>query len=482
MQILVPEKSFFLTPKGFCFPDEIIPGTEILILNNEKKLIPYTIIEEIQEPKLYQTKTLLSNSLTFTLIPNYKIYHNDELRDFSSLEIGNVMPILNKNFIKNFEKIQDELSEINSKISPISATCAKYLTQCKLDENRQQVVFPVHNEESARELGKKIKEELVKDIGGDVTYRAGIKNYHTWKKSGKTPSHKIFFDNNEFYEIRKKFNFNSDMIDNQIYSNGFYLFFIFLQNFLTDGYQHHIQYFVRNNDKLLFSLLWSGKLRKLLQNTCLIWKKYQLSFHSTNQINVNELQLIPNDIDKTHQIIVHIKEQSQKCYKIDIPFNSELIIDFMHVKPFELNDSEIEQLQKPVKTLESNTNEINFEQIRKQIISNLPRNLALKPDSAPFETINQILGDDKWKLHIVGKFDRKGIVYSSSTRYGQTSSLTGFLSDETGEIKIKLWGNIVHKLQNGNIIELVGGYVKNGILYNKRGGRTSKINPKNLTD
>ena len=481
MEILVPENSFFLTPKGFCFPDEIIPGTEILILNNEKKLVPYTITEPIPEPESYKTKTLVSKSLTFTLIPNYKIHHNDELRDFSSLEIGNVMPILNKDFIKNFEKIQDELSEVNSKISSISAICAKYLTKCELNENRQQVIFPVHDEESAHELGKKVNEELVKDMGGDISYRAGIKNYHTWKKSGKTPSHKIFFDNDEFYKTRKKFNFNSDMIDERIYSNGFYLFFIFLQNFLTDGYPHHIQYFVRNN-KLLFSLLWSGKLRKLLQNTSLIWNKYQLSLHSTNKININELQLIPDDIYKTHQIIIHIKEQSQKCYKIDIPFSSELIIDFMHVKLFELNDSEIEQLQKSVKTLESNTSEINFEQIKKQIISNLPRNVAFTVDSKPFVTINQIVGDDQWKLHIVGKFDRKGEVYSSFTRYGQTSSVTGVLSDETGEIKIKLWGEIIHKLQNGTILELVGAYVKNGILQNKRGGRVTKINPKTLRD
>ena len=104
MNILVPENSLLLTPKGFCFPDEIIPGTEILIVNNEKKLVSHTITEPIPEPESYQTKTLLSDSLTFTLIPNYKIHHNSELRDFSSLEVGNIMPILDKNFIENFEK------------------------------------------------------------------------------------------------------------------------------------------------------------------------------------------------------------------------------------------------------------------------------------------------------------------------------------------------------------------------------------------
>ena len=477
MKILIPETSILLTPKGYCFPEEIEYGTEILIVNQAKELVPHPIIEPIPEPKSYHTKTILAPSLTFTLIPNYKVHFNDELRDFNSLEIGLVMPILDKTFIKNFEKIQDELAEANSKTSPISPIFAIYLTKCVLHENQELVVFPFDDEQSARELGKKIQNELVKDIGGELSYMATRQNYHRYSYGKmKSRNHKLFFRNNEFYESRKKFNFDLDMIDNRIYSNGFYLFFNFLQNFLTDGYVHHIQHFIRDNNKLLFSLPWDSKIRKLLQNTCLIWNKYLLSFSE----NPNELQLIPEDIYKSRKIIYDIKDKSQKCYEIDIPFGSQIIIDFMFVKPFELSETEIEELEKYVTPSENYTGNINFEQIRRQLMSNLSRETSFKNVSHPFVKINQIVGYDASKLHMLGKFDRKGEVRSSTTRYGKTSSVIGFLSDDTGETKIKLWGDIVHNLQNGTILELVGAYVKNGILQNKRGGRVTKINPKTL--
>jgi hypothetical protein len=79
--------------------------------------------------------------------------------------------------------------------------------------------------------------------------------------------------------------------------------------------------------------------------------------------------------------------------------------------------------------------------------------------------------DKPFEIHIVGKFDNKGIIKKSSTRYGDTTSTTGILYDETGEIKLKLWGEISKKIQNGDILEIIQGYAKNGILNNKQGGK-----------
>ena len=463
----MPENSLLLTPKGFCFPNEIIPGTEILIVNADKKLSPYTITDEIPEPELYLTKTLLSQSLTCTLIPSYKIILDDEAIDPNSLQIDDSMPIVNRQLIKDYEIIQENQHTKNLESSPISITVATYLAQFGLNQNRHKAVFEQPDEQSAREFGKRVHDELRKEIGGDVSYFSGVKNYHTYGNRRKSPSWKIFFENNKFYELRETFNFDSDKINNEIYSNGFYLFFTFLRNFLISGFPNHIRYFVRSDNTLLL-LPWNGKLRKLFQNFALIWNKYKLSFYVTpRQRNIDELKITSEDIYQSTQNILEIKDTTQKCYKIDIPFGSKLIIDFTCVKPIKLNDSEIEKLQEYQVT----ESQIDFKKLRKKIISNFSRQTAFTELSNPLKTITQIIGADKWKLHIVGKFDRQGNVHTSSTRYGPTYSVTGFLSDETGEIKIKLWGDFVQKLEDGTIIELIGAYVKNGILHNKREGK-----------
>ncbi|MBT6646557.1 MAG: hypothetical protein HOB51_03455, partial [Thaumarchaeota archaeon] len=53
---------------------------------------------------------------------------------------------------------------------------------------------------------------------------------------------------------------------------------------------------------------------------------------------------------------------------------------------------------------------------------------------------------------------------------GNTVKVTGILYDDTGEIRIQLWGDIAEKIQNEDILELNDAYSKNGILYNKQGG------------
>ena len=58
----------------------------------------------------------------------------------------------------------------------------------------------------------------------------------------------------------------------------------------------------------------------------------------------------------------------------------------------------------------------------------------------------------------------------SSTRYGKTVSTTAILSDETGEIKIKIWGEISDEIENGDALELIRAYTKNGILINSKDG------------
>ena len=485
MQVLIPETCLLLTPKGFCFPSEIKYGTEILIVNSEKKLASHTIIDELEEPKSYLTKTLLSQSLTSTLIPAYKIHTQEGLVDINSVKVGDLMPSLNRNIIKDYETIHDELSEKNSKTSPISSIVSKYLAQCELNQNRQQVVFTLPDEQSAREKGRELQKELQKELGGDMSYRAGKQNYHTYWKNSKTPSHKIFFDNTEFYQLRESFDLKSDKINSEIYSNGFFIFFSFLHSLLTGGYQKHLQFFERGgktDNSLLLLLPLNGKIRKLIQNTALIWNKYTLSFYSSEQHrNVDELKLEPTDIYQTTQKILEIKQSNLDCYKLEIPFGSELIVDYIHVKPFELTDSEMEHLQ----LSQSKSDQVNFADIRRQITSNyksispnewrVDRKGYMKKGSiSPLRTITEIQVTNKSGIHTVGQFDKKSDVNYSKTKYGYTNSVTGLLSDDTGQIKVKLWGDFVVELEDGEIIEIVNGYVKNGIFYNKRDGKVIK--------
>ena len=79
--------------------------------------------------------------------------------------------------------------------------------------------------------------------------------------------------------------------------------------------------------------------------------------------------------------------------------------------------------------------------------------------------------DKPYHIHVVGKFDRMGTVMPSSTRYGDTHKVTGFLVDDTGEIKVRLWGDIANTIKNDDILELTEAYSKNGILNNKQGGK-----------
>ena len=64
------------------------------------------------------------------------------------------------------------------------------------------------------------------------------------------------------------------------------------------------------------------------------------------------------------------------------------------------------------------------------------------------------------------------IISITSTRYGDnTHVVTGFFVDETGEIKMRLWGKIVNTIEDNHILELTDAYSKNGILNNSQGGK-----------
>ena len=133
----------------------------------------------------------------------------------------------------------------------------------------------------------------------------------------------------------------------------------------------------------------------------------------------------------------------------------------MIIKPFEISDTEKDELT----SSEDDVIDSDFAQLRKKITSE-------GGSVTPFRTIVEIKQMNKpFHIHVLGKFDRKGTPRSTRTRYGDTHVVTGFLVDDTGETKIRLWGKLANTIEDNSILELTDAYSKNGILNNSQGGK-----------
>ena len=462
MKIIIPENTLLWTSQGFCFPKDISYGTEIFIIDSNQQLSLHPIIEDLEEPEEYLVHTLIFENQTSTIIPNYKIINDDKLIDMKTIHEDDDLDVLESKYIQEFLKYHNEKIVDFSEKSPMSDIVVKYLALCDIDERKEKAVFEKSDEESASAFNLKIRNEL-QELGGEVTRLTGLRKINYSKN--KTSVHKIYFSSEKFYNFRKQFDLKKDKIPNFIYSNGYWLFSIFIKELLNSGFTEHLIYFIRNGPNGNYPILnlpWNSKIRKLLQNTLIFENKFKLStYKSEKQRNLNEVRVNFSGVQEKNQSILEIKQHKMKCYEIEIPFGAKIIMDNLIVKPIEINENEKEDL----KTFDE-TSEIDFENIRKTIMSKMTSYIS------PLKTIMDIHKMDKaFKIHMVGKFDNKGIVKTSSTRYGDTTSTTGILYDETGEIKIKLWGEISKEIQNGDILEIIQGYTKNGILNNKQGGK-----------
>ena len=462
MKIIIPENTLLWTSQGFCFPKDISYGTEIFIIDSNQQLSLHQIIEDLEEPEEYLVHTLIFENQTSTIIPNYKIINDDKLIDMKTIHEDDDLDVLESKYIQEFLKYHNEKIVDFSEKSPVSAIVVKYLALCDIDERKEKAVFEKSDEESASAFNLKIQNEL-QELGGEVTRLTGLRRINYSKN--KTDVYKIYFSSEKFYNFRKQFDFKKDKIPNFIYSNGYWLFSIFIKGLLNSGFVEHLIYFIRNEPNGHYPILnlpWNSKIRKLLQNTLIFENKFKLStYKSEQQRNLNEVRVNFSGVQEKNQSILEINQHNMKCYEIEIPFNAKIIMDNLIVKPIEINENEKEDL----KTFDE-TSEIDFDNIRKTIMS------KMTSYTSPLKTIMDIYKMDKaFKIHMIGKFDNKGIVKTSSTRYGDTTSTTGILYDETGEIKIKLWGEISKEIQNGDILEIIQGYTKNGILNNKQGGQ-----------
>lgn len=466
MKVIIPENTLLWTPKGFCFGKDISYGTEIFIINSNNELKSQHIIDDIEEPEEQLVSSLIFENQVSTVPPYYKIKNQEDFVQIKAIKENDSFNLFDKKIIDHFIQFQNEHAIEYSESSPISAVVAKYLSFCTLSNTENIVQFEQDDEESASKFNLKIQKEL-KELGGDVHRRLSPKWKNTYSQYYKAPSiqkYKIFYDSEKFYNIRKQNNFLQDKISNIIYSNGISIFSMFVRG-LFQNVNPGYEIFSFNRDSAgtyaVLHLPVDSKIRKLLQNTLIFENNFKLSVFENNGLKyLDELRLYFTGLTHTTQKILEIKNHFKKCYEIEIPMGSKLIMDNMIVKPHEITDDERDKLQNEfVDKIEE-----NFDVIRKKITSEQTNITILN-----FVTINKIIRSSNFKLHVLGKFTQKGTVKESSTRFGNAAKVSGMLNDETGVIQIQLYGEIAIKIKNNDILELINSYSNNGILYNKAG-------------
>jgi len=61
-------------------------------------------------------------------------------------------------------------------------------------------------------------------------------------------------------------------------------------------------------------------------------------------------------------------------------------------------------------------------------------------------------------ISLEGKIEEKGEVRDVNTKYGPTQVCDSYLVDETGRIKLTLWGEDIGKVKNGDTVSVQGAY------------------------
>ena len=461
MKVLIPENCVLWTTKGLCFPKDLIYGTELFTIDPENRLAIVPIIEEMEEPESMKVQTIFTENNLSTTIPHYKIRSGNNLIQIKEIKKEQSIEFVDSAYLAEYKEYQDNHVAEFAEKSPFSVMGATYLAACGIKDSRNAAYFQFPDEESMRNYAKGIQENIQSELGGDVSATKGVVNQSKFGK--KDVSYLVLYRSEKFLKFRKSINLVEDKILNSVYQNGLGIYFGFLRSLLSKGFSYHLNYFQRGTDEkyVLLNLPWKNKVRKLLQNSCHLWNVYQLStYKNKSQMNINEVRIRKKSESFSEEPILEIKEHLMDCYEVEIPIGNKIIVDNLVVKPFELTREEIEEL----KNFEEESNS-DLEKIRKKITA------LISNDTHILKTIGQIQSKPKeFNLHIVGIIKNKGKVSSANTRYGKTVSVNAILSDDSGEIKMKLWGDIADEIREGDALELFNGYTKNGILYNSKEG------------
>lgn len=463
MKVLIPENAVLWTANGICFGKELSYGAEIFTIDAKKNLVISPVIEDVDEPEEIKVHTIITKNNICTMIPNYKIHLAKKSIQAKEIKKNDKLVLADPKYIQKFKKYHDEKALEFLEKTPFSAIGASYLGSSRLKENKEAVCFDKADEKSMNEFAKKLREDMADEFGDDISFYQGVNK--GFEISTKKVHYTVLYRSDRFYKLRSAFRLTEDKILNSIYSNGLNIYFGFLRSLFNGGFVYHLNAFSRGtgaNQNIVLNIPWRSKIRKLLQSSCFLWQVYKISVYQLKpHMSLDELKIERYSDDVSSQPIVEIKEHLASCYEIEIPTGHKIIMDNVIVEPVELTDKEIEELQ-----MFEEEQELDLAGLRKKITA------SIVSDSLILKKINELVHlKNPFGIHIVGIIKNKGDVTSSKTVYGHAFATNAIISDETGEIQIKLWGEISKEIKDGDVVELVGGYVKNGILQNSKNGQ-----------
>ena len=61
-------------------------------------------------------------------------------------------------------------------------------------------------------------------------------------------------------------------------------------------------------------------------------------------------------------------------------------------------------------------------------------------------------------INVQGTIEEKGEARTVNTKYGETQVCDSYLVDESGRIKLTLWGEDIEKVKNGDTVSIQGAY------------------------
>ena len=121
MKILIPENCILWTTKGFCFPKDLIYGTEIFTIDPENKLVTTPITEDVEEPEPMKVQTIFTQNNISTLIPHYKIQVEHELIPAKQIQkeqsIELMFDIFGEKSLSLAEKLETNSIKISIRVS-----------------------------------------------------------------------------------------------------------------------------------------------------------------------------------------------------------------------------------------------------------------------------------------------------------------------------------------------------------------------------
>ncbi|ABK78243.1 hypothetical protein CENSYa_1625 [Cenarchaeum symbiosum A] len=468
MRLLVPDNSVLWTSSGLCLGRDLTYGTEIYTVDADDNLHLHPIMEEPDDPEEFRTCTMLTKAGTHTSIPVYRIGGGAGAPVIGQVNEEDIIEPVEDKHVRSFIAAQNEAAAGLAERAPLSAIGAYYLGRSGLKPNKEALYFASSSMESAARLAREMQDNLVPEFGGEVSIMQGIVRLGYGKQEAR---HITLYRSDRLYKLRCRINLREGKISSAVYAWGMGILYQFLRGLFESGLEYHLDAFTRGAGGERYAVLnvpWNSPTRNLLQSSCHLWKKYRLSmFKTKHQRSVGEVKVEPYSAGDSDWTVLEIKRHVARCHEIEVPDEHSVIIDNMIVRPVKLTEDILDEITSDWEDKQEQGQDLAV--LRRKINSVAALDTIVKPIR---EAVHGKSG-----IHTVGIIKNVSKAIESSTRYGLTKYAFVILRDDTGEVKMKLWGELADNVAEGDILEISGAYTRNGILNNSMDGHAVVIDP-----